>query len=302
MSEIQSTAISFVVLILLSNILKQRGVLKVEDKNFLGSILINICLPCVIINGFRGFQYDSSLFFAIFLCMGISIFALILGYAVTRKQGRDSKIVHMMTSCGYNIGIFTVPFVSSFLSPVAVVSTLMFDIGNAIFVFGLLAAVTSYVVDHDTRNPIPALLKKLFSTPPFIVYMIMLICIAGNITLPEGFYTFVELGASGTSFLAMVLIGIMIDIEIDRSERKEILSAIVLRYSVSAMSVLIIYMLPMYDMEVKKALMIAAVSPVSTASVVLAQKLNCKSTLIGAVSSLSIVISIVAIMSIVLFL
>lgn len=302
MDEITSIALSFIGLILLSNLLKRRGVLKTEDKDFLSSILINICLPCVIISGFRDFQYSTSLIVAILICVGISITALFLGYMITRKQGRDSRILHMMTSSGYNIGIFTIPFVSSIFTQAAVVCVLMFDIGNAIFVFGTSAAITSYAVDGDKRNPLPALLKKLFSTTPFIIYMIMLAFQVLHVTIVDEIYVFVDLCASATSFLAMILVGIMIEIEVDRSELASIISALILRYTISFSAAAIIFFSTIFETDLKKALMIALCSPVSTASVVFSQKLNCKSSLIGAVSSLSIVISIMAIMSIALFL
>lgn len=301
MGDILSTAASFIFLIALSYFLKRKGIFKSEDKRFLSGILINICLPCVIINGFSDFNFDLSLFTAVFLCIVISSSAAFVAYLVSRKKERDITVLHMMSSTGYNIGIFTIPFVSSFLSSTAVVCTLMFDMGNAIFVFGTLAAMTSFAVDKETSNPIPALLKRLFTTVPFLVYFIMLAILALDITLPNIFYTFVDLGANSTSFLAMILIGIMLEFHFKKEEIKEIISALVVRYSISFISSIVIFMSPIFDHEIKKALMIALFSPISTASVVFLQRLKCKSSLVGAVSSLSIMISIVIIISIVIF-
>ncbi|MFI3325805.1 MAG: AEC family transporter [Clostridia bacterium] len=301
MGDIVSTAVSFILLIFISYFLKTKGVFTNEAKKFLSSVIINLCLPCVILNGFRDFDYDNSLILAIFICIFISIVSLILGYLISRKRNRDSKILHMMNGCGYNIGIFTIPFVSNFLSSTAVVCALMFDIGNAIFVFGALSAATSFVVDNNRSNPIPVICKKLFTNIPFVVYMILLLLLALNITPPSFIYPFVELCSGATSFLAMIMIGLMIEFKINFSEIKEIASTLIFRYSISLVSAILIFQLPMFEHELKKALIIAVFSPMSTACVVYTEKLKCKPSLIGAVSSLSIVISIVAIISIIIF-
>lgn len=301
MQDIIFTACGFIVIILLSYFLKQIGMFKVDDKKFLGTILINVNLPCVIINGFSDFNFDISLILAIFLCMGISVFSIFVGYFVSRKKDKDVQILHMMSGCGYNIGIFTIPFVSSFLSSTAVVCALMFDIGNAVFVFGTTAAITSIIVNKDKSNPIPAILKKLFTTVPFIVYIVMAFVIALNITLPDIVFSVTDLGANSTSFLAMVMIGIMLEFNIKKEDLKVVSSAILVRYGVSALASVLIFLLPMFDLELKKALMITVFSPLSTASVVFTQKLGCKASLVGAVSSLTIIISIIAIVSIIIF-
>lgn len=301
MVDILNTAGSFIILIIISYFLKMKGIFTEQSKRFLSFVLINICLPCIIVNGFKDFDFDTSLLMAIVACIVISSFGIFFSYLVSRKKNRDGIVIQMMSSAGYNIGIFTIPFVSNFLSSTAVVCALMFDIGNAIFVFGALSAATSFVVDGDRSNPIPTIAKKLFTNIPFLVYIVMLTTILFNLKFPAVVYSFAELGANATSFLAMVMIGIMIEFKINLSEIKYILSALVLRYSVALASSVIIFFLPIFELELKKALMIAVFSPMSTACVVYAEKLKCKASIVGAVSSLSIIASIVFIISIVVF-
>lgn len=301
MQEIITTAFSFIIIILLTYFLKKIGMFKPEDKKFLSAILLNVNLPCVIINGFSDFTYDNSLILAIFLCLGISVVSIFSGYIISKNKPKEVTALYMMTSSGYNIGIFTIPFVSSFLSSTAVVCALMFDVGNAIWVFGTAAAITSAVVNKNKSNPIPAILKKLFTTVPFLSYIFMMFILLLNIQLPDIVFAVTDLGANSTSFLAMVLIGIMIEFNIDKTELREVLSVIGLRYSISILGCVLIFFLPMFDIELKKALMIAALSPLSTSSIVFSQKLGCKASSVGAVSSLSIIFSIIAIICVLVF-
>ncbi len=302
MGQIIVTASSFVLVILLSYILKRIQIFRSEDAKFLGSLLINVNLPCVIISGFRDFEYDTSLLGAIILALGLSFLAIGVGFFVSKGKDTNSQILHMMGSSGYNIGIFTIPFVASFLNSQALIATLMFDIGNAVMVFGTTASVTTAIVNHDTRNPLPALLKKLFTTVPFVVYILMILCTTFGISLPSGIYVFTDMGSEATAFLAMVMIGLLIEFHVKLDDFKAVSSVVVTRYVFATVVSMLIYFVLPFDIEVRKALIICCFSPLSTASTVFAERMGCKSTLVGVFSSLSIMISMTIIIGIVILL
>lgn len=301
MGDILAKALGFILIIAVAYLFKKKGIFKKEDANLLGVMLLNINLPCVIISGFRTFQFDTSLIIAIFICIAASLGSLVVSYFVSRNASKESQALHMIGSTGYNIGIFTVPFVSSFMSANAVVCALMFDIGNAVMVFGTTAAITSAVVNKQKTNPIPAIIKKLFTTVPFVTYMCVLITVLLGIKLPSGVYVITDIGTSATSFLAMVMIGIMIEFNIKKEDAKEAASAILTRYGYSLVVCVLIYMLP-YDIEARKAMIIAMCSPLSTAATVFGRQLGCKESVLGVFNSLNIVISMILIISIVIFL
>lgn len=301
MSEILIKSTGFILIILLSYLLKKRGIFKLEDKNMLAFMLLNINLPCIVISGFQNFQLELALLLAI--CFGViaNLGGVALGYLLSRKKPKEELALRMMSSAGFNIGIFTIPFVSGFLSPSALLGVLMFDIGNAVMVFGASAAITSAVVSKEKKNPLPALGKKLVSSVPFMTYMSMLVLYLVGVTLPSGLYLMTDIGAGATAFLAMVMIGIMIEFKIPKSEVKEVCGVLCSRYANSILFAVIFYCLP-FPMELRKALILAVFSPVSTAGAVFSQALGCKPSLTGIVTSLSIIISIAAMIGIILFL
>ena len=53
---------SFVLVIVLGYALKCAGFLRREDQPMLSRIMLNITLPCAIIQGFSGFERDAKLF------------------------------------------------------------------------------------------------------------------------------------------------------------------------------------------------------------------------------------------------
>lgn len=301
MGDIIAKATGFVVIIMLSYAFKKIGIFKKEDKSVLGGMLININLPCVIISGFSTFTYDTSLVVAVIIGIVASLCSIPVAYFVSKNKSKESQILHIMGGTGYNIGIFTIPFVSSFLSSTAVVCALMFDIGNAIMVFGTTAAITSAIVNKEKSNPIPAILKKLFTTVPFLTYVVMILVQLLKISLPSHFYIMTDIGASATAFLAMVMIGIMIEFNVEKEDLKQTMTAIFTRYGYSLFVSALIYCLP-YDIEIRKALIISMCSPLSTASLVFSEKLGCKPSLLGVFSSINIVVSMILIISVVIFL
>ncbi|MFI3225825.1 MAG: hypothetical protein R3Y09_00330 [Clostridia bacterium] len=300
MNDIIAKAAGFVIIILLAYALKKIGVFKIEDKRVFGGMLININLPCVIISGFQSFQYDTSLVVAMVIGLFASFMGIFVGYLVSRKKDKESKILHMMCTPGYNIGIFTVPFVASFLSPTAVICVLMFDVGNAIMVFGTTAAITSAVVNKERGNPIPAILKRLFTTVPFVTYIVMVLIPTLGFSLPKEVYVITDIGANATAFLAMIMIGIMIEFKIKKDDLKQTTSALLARYGHSFFVSLVIFFLP-YDIEIRKALIIAMLSPLSTSSIVFGENLGGKPSALAVFSSLNIIISMMLIIAVVVF-
>lgn len=301
MGEILIKSVGFVLFILLAYFLKQRGMLKKEDKRLLGALLINVNLPCVVISGFRGFEYSSAFIIVLVLSFCVCGIGVGLGYLASRKKDNETIALHMLHASGYNIGTFTLPLVSVFLSKTAVLSVMMFDISNAIMVFGIIFAVTSAVVTKEKQNPLPLILKYLTSSVPFLTYIAMILSIALKITFPSELYVITDIGASATSFLSMIMIGVMLEFNMKKEDLKQISSAIFVRYAYSLVVAVSIFFMP-FDEEIKKALIICVFSPTSTLNIVFSEKLNCKPSLIGAFSSLNIVISMTIITCVLIFL
>lgn len=301
MGDIIAKAVGFLIFILVAYALKKKGLIRKEDRSVLGGLLININLPCVIISGFQTFEYDNSLIVAAAIGLFSSLLGIFIGYLVSRKGDKETQIMHMMNTTGYNIGIFTLPFVASFLSAKAFICAVMFDIPNAVMVFGTSAAIASAVVNKEKKNPIPGILKHLFSTIPFVTYVVMLIVVTVGIQLPEKIFIISDIGSDATAYLAMIMIGVMIEFDIKKEDLIQAMSALVTRYGYSLVIAIAIYFLP-FDIEIRKALIISTFSPVSTASIVFSEKLGCKSSVLGVFSSLNIVISMSVILCVVIFL
>lgn len=298
MEEILTTASGFFIMIFIGYLLKKLGIVKLEDKDFLGKILLNVCLPAVIIMSFQSFEFDSSLVIAFFIGCICNLTGIFVGYLISRKKEKESKAMLMMLTSGYNIGIFTIPFVSSFFTSTAVLSVLMFDVGNAIFVMGISAAIVNGVLNNEKGNPIPAILDKMRKSVTILTYVAMFTLIGIGIEIPEYVFSVASMPASATSFLAMTMVGIMIEFKIDPNEKKDLFTLLGIRYGYAFLLAFLIFNCLPFDIEVRKALMIGVMSPMSTASMVFAQTFGCKPSLVGGAGTFSILFSMILIISI----
>ena len=143
MAQVLLKASAYVFVIALGYILKRLRFFKPDDYKLILKITLNITMPAAVITNFAAFEFDFSLLFAVLLALGSNVLLWGLGYLFSMKKGRDVRVLYTINFPGYNIGAFTMPFVQGFLGPVGVVTTCLFDAGNAIMCTGGSYALTS---------------------------------------------------------------------------------------------------------------------------------------------------------------
>ena len=83
--------ISFILIIALGYILKRCGVFGKDDHRLMSKIMINITLPCTIIQAFDGFERDGRMFTIVglgFFCAFLTIFIMYLTTDGVEKNQR----------------------------------------------------------------------------------------------------------------------------------------------------------------------------------------------------------------------
>src|SRR5699024_7199019 len=107
--------------------IKKIGWVKKEDFSIFSKLVLRITLPCAIITSFNQVDIASSMI--IYVIIGI-IINLILGgagYILGRGKGRNEQAFNILNYGSFNIGAFTLPYISSFLGASGVVIASLFD-------------------------------------------------------------------------------------------------------------------------------------------------------------------------------
>lgn len=296
MLDVLQRSAAFLFIIVLGYVLKRAGLFGKTDYKIVTKIILNISLPAAVITSFSSYEPDATILFCVVFGLLYNVLGLCFGLLFGRKKEAASKAIWFNSSSGGNIGAFALPFVQSFLPPVGVVATCLFDVGNAIMCTGGTYALTSGMVSGE-KTTFSQILRKLLSSTPFVTYVLMLILTLTGIRTPAGVIDFISPIARANPFLAMLMVGLMFDISLDRSMLKNATGVLLLRFGLSVLVALGCYFLLPLPLIVRKAMCICVFAPVSVAATAFSEKAGGNSAEAGFINSASIVISIVAIIT-----
>ena len=292
MLEILTRAGSFIAIIVLGYVLKKIGVFREEDFGVLSKIVIRITLPAAIITSFAGKEIDPGLLLLLVLGIGCGAVYICLGFLLNRKNSREQRAFDILNLPGYNIGCFTMPFAQSFLGPMGVITTSLFDSGNAFICLGGAFGVASSVKDgkgFDLKRVVRALSRSV----PFVTYILMVLLNLLHITLPGVVLECAGIIGGANSFMAMFMIGVGFKLSLgDRGQLGKILRILLVRYGVAAVFALVFYFMLPFDLQVRQAMVILAFSPIGSAVPPFTAELGGDVGLSSAINSMAIVISI----------
>ena len=295
MAEILMKAGSFIAIIILGYVLRRRGFFKEEDFYVLSRIVLKITLPAAIVTNFTGIDMKPSMLLMSLLGLGGGIILTGMAFLISAGKNGEEKAFNIINLTGYNIGNFTMPFAQSFLGPLGVVATSLFDSGNALVCLGGTYSVAVMAKGEKGKFSIMPIIKTLLSSVPFDAYLLMTVLSLLHLSLPAPMVSFTGIIANGNAFMAMLMLGVGFKMTLDKSRMGKIIQILSIRYSVSIALAAAFYFLLPFELEYRQALAILALSPIASAAPAFTGDLDGDIGLASAVNSISIVISIVLI-------
>ncbi len=292
MEDILVRAASFLAIILLGYILRRTGFFGPEAFPVLSKIVIKITLPAAIVSGFIGKEIDPSLLSLALLGLGAGMIYMFLAFLISFRSTSRQRAFQILNLPGYNIGAFAMPFVQSFLGPIGIITTSLFDVGNAFICLGTSFSVAA-MVQNGGRFSLKRLCKTLLTSVPFVCYLISVTVIMLHIPVPAFVTSFSGIIGNANAFAAMLMIGVGFKVEANREQIGQILKTLACRYAVAVVLALIFYFCLPFDMEIRKTLTLLAFAPIGAAVPGFCQELDNEPGLSSAINSICIVISLV---------
>lgn len=292
MLEILSRALCFVAIIFLGYILRRTGFFGPETFSILSKIVIRITLPAAILASSAGKPIDGSMLTISLLGLGGGVVYMAAGWLMQRKGSRGQKAFYMMNLPGYNIGTFALPFTQSFLGPMGVLVTSIFDVGNSFVCLGGSFGVCR-AVKEGGKVDVKRMLKAPLTSIPFLTHVVMVILNLNSLKPPQIVISFAEILGNANAFLAMLMIGVGFRLSGDRSKLGTMAKILITRFGIAAILALAYYYLLPFDLFVRQTLVILAFSPIGSAIPVFTAELQEDVGLSSAINSVAIVISIV---------
>lgn len=296
MLDILTRAGCFVAIIILGQVLRRTGFFGPETFDLLSKIVMKITLPAALLASAAGKPIDGSMLSLALLGLGGGVIYMAAGWLLQRKNTKEQRAFYIQNIPGYNIGTFALPFTQSFLGPVGVLTTSIFDLGNAFICFGTSYSVARAVKEGgrmDFRRVMTAALTSL----PFLTNLVMAVLNLNSLTPPGVLISFAQILGGANAFLAMLMIGVGMNLSIDRTKLGAMIKILSVRFGVAAVLALCYYYLLPFPLEVRQTLVILAFSPIGSTVPVYTAELGEDVGLSSAINSISIVISIVMIVT-----
>lgn len=296
MLDILTRAGCFVAIILLGYTLRRTGVFGPETFGVISKIVMKITLPAALIASAAGKPIDASMLTIALLGLGGGLIYIVTGWLMQLKGSRSEKAFYIQNIPGYNIGTFALPFTQSFLGPVGVLTTSIFDLGNAIICFGASFSIAR-AVKEGGKADFRRILKSAVASLPFLTHVLMVILNLNSLTPPKPILTLAEILGGGNACLAMLMIGVGMNISADRSKIGTMVKVLTARFGIAVILALAYYYLLPFSLEIRQTLVILAFSPIGSTVPIFTAELGEDVGLSSTINSIAIVISIVIIVT-----
>lgn len=293
MNEVTVKSIGFVFIVSLGYILKKKDFFKKEDGIFLSRIIMNITLPAALIAGSNGMSINYVAIILILIGVLSNLFNIYFSKYIDRRNSPTSKAINIINCSGYNVGNFAIPFAASFFPPTALIYMCLFDIGNAFFVLGGSYALAKNEIEENKGLDIKNILKSLSKSFPFLVYMVLLALSLLKISIPKEIITISSLVGSANTFLAMLMIGIMLEINITKEQARQVSKLLGMRYLGNIIFALMVYFLLPVPVLAKQMMIIVLFAPLSTISAVYSKMIDKDNPISALANSISIILGII---------
>ena len=303
--------IALLAIILTGYLFKRAGKFKNRDYRII------LVLPCAIIYSFATNPHDSSMLWISVFGFVVAFIPPVLIFLTTRHTPVQDRAFTMLNGSGFNIGCFCFPVVQAFLGTAAIVPAAMFDIGNCVMVAAgtnvmtqtLLHIQPGKTLDEQYQGHAPVLpytkpkdrdarrlarhallrnvAKGFFGSIPFDTYLVMIVLMLANVKIPAVVATFVEPLANANSFVAMLMVGMLMDLPAGRDDVMKLLKIIGLMSAVCAW-----FVLP-FGANVREAVVMCCLAPIAVFSTLFTDEVLGNAKLAGFSLSVSAIIGLV---------
>ena len=202
--------LSFFALIVAGKVLSDMGFFQKFCQDILIKLVLNITVPCAAISAFGDVQGDGSLLWVSVIGFFCAVIPLLVARWATAGYSAPRRAFYLVSMSGSSLGCFMLPLLQNFWGSAGAVLVCVFDVGNAIMTTGGSYALTVCFLHTEKNMRISAVMKRFFRSVAVDTYLILLLCIALEIRIPQVILELVRPAADANAFLSMLMVGMVI--------------------------------------------------------------------------------------------
>lgn len=293
MSPVVTRTILYTIVLAMGYTGKRAGLFRTSDSRFLSSLILYITLPCAIVEGFQGVTLSPALAASFGVGLAANLLLLVAGLVVSARKQPSQRAFFALNISSYNIGNFAMPFLTGLLAADGFAAMCMFDIAVAMMTYGVNVAVADGLMGSGKPFSLKPMLKKIFTTPTFLVYLLLIALSLLHLELPGLVREVTGLAGGANAFLAMLSIGILFDIKLPKTGLKDLVLLLVTRYGLKFAMAFGMLLLP-FPAAIRQGLAVVLVAPIASSAPLLTENAGADGKLAAVANSLSIPLSILS--------
>lgn len=272
--------------------IKRLGWVSASDFPIFSNIVLRITLPCALIVSFDTFELTPALLFIAVGAFVVNLLQQCSGFLLGRNHGRAAQAFGVLNVGGHNIGLFAMPYLSGMLGPQAIAYAIIFDVGNTLAAAGVGYAWGLSLSQPDRRMSLLRFLRQILRSPVFDTYLFLLVLGAFHLHLPRAVISFAGIVGGANTFLAMLMIGIGLEIALPHHKYLAAARHLGLRYVLATCFALIVWWMPL-DQFVRVVLCMLLFAPLPSMTAGFTAEAKNDVELSTFITSVSIVVGIV---------
>ncbi len=305
MIDVISRIFGTFVVLALGYLAKKNGLVKPKHSKLMGALFFNITLPFSIANAFLSVEFPPELMSLPFISLSVMVVLLLTSFIISRKMSLDQKKMLIICLPSYGFGSFTLPFLQNIYGAIAVIIVVIYDVGNAVLSTGgtyAAAAIATSGEKVPLKDNVRSVAMTLVKSPPLMTAIVMFIIMSTGINIPKDLLSnLVSPVANANGFVAIFMIGIIIDFNMDKSVFKSAFGVVAIKMITNIIIAFTLYILLPFSQDVRQMLFIMSLSPVGQLSVVFIERLKGNMAEVAFINTLSILTSFLIMAVAVLF-
>lgn len=240
--------------------IKRRGWVAASDFRPLSTIALRITLPCALAVGFDSFDLTPDLVVLPVVGLLLNVLLMAVGFTLGRRTG--SPAFGVLNVASFNIGLFAIPYVATFVGPQAIVYAAMFDVGNALGAAGV-AYGWGTALARGGRVTVGQVARTALGSPLLLPYALLVLMRALDLHLPGPVLAFAETVGGANTFIAMLMIGIGLEVVLPRHQYATAALLLGARYVVAVLFAVGFWFVPGIDPALKVVACMLAFAPIA---------------------------------------
>ena len=295
MSTIYYKTLIMVITIFLGWLLRRLNILQRNDAHVISKILMNITLPCVVVTNINGIELGWDILMAVIIGVLANFFFFAQTYLFSRADDPDDRVVKVFSFSSFNIGSYVIPLLTGAITPHAMAGVLAFNYGGtSFFTYGMPPVVASIAYGVKGESIGRRLWNSLSRNTTLLTCIVMITLSLLKLRLPESIVgVFRSIGGANTT-LAMLLIGLLLNLKLPQDERGICLKIVAVRFSCAVVCGLCIWFFAPVADDMRRALTLTVFAPIASVMPALALHCGYNGSRVAVVNSMYMVVSVIS--------